>query len=69
MICLLVLGTLGCGSDADKATAEYNKAKQFYQRGEREAAIVCLDKAIRLDPLRAGPIHLDTHTHRSLESI
>ena len=43
MICLLVLGTLGCGSDADKATAEDNKAKQCYQRGDREA--------IRLDSI------------------
>jgi len=50
LVCLLLVGVVGCGSDADKAIKEYNKGVSFAGREDWSAAITHFNEAIRIDP-------------------
>ncbi|MEE3371478.1 MAG: tetratricopeptide repeat protein [Planctomycetota bacterium] len=50
LVCLLLLGVVGCSSDPDKAIKEYNKGVSFADREDWSAAITHFNQAIRIDP-------------------
>ena len=50
LVCLLLVGVVGCSSDADKAIEEYNKGVRFTNREDWATAITHFNEAIRLDP-------------------
>ena len=50
IICLLLLGILGCGATADKAVTEFNKGVEFADREDWGNAIASYSEAIRINP-------------------